>query len=283
MESVADGFAASSKQLKGSRVLKVLNTINSLVGAIVSLVFLAALGAGGWFAYHNFLAEKWETEKQLEAQRETIANLSKDLEAKQREIERLDVALRLLKVDHRVAQIDVISQQGSPDSGDLVTSFTFVEVDPQGNPIDRPRLFSVKGDLVYVESWVVKFTDKYIEMGDPLRSTSLCLFRRVFGEKQQPAEGFVLDPEGLRPAAYHNGGKPSELEQEIWSKFWQYANDPALAAKAGVRAAHGEAPFQKLIPGKRYKVLLRASGGLSFAPPEDIPPEEMPGPKPETL
>ena len=60
------------------------------------------------------------------------------------------------------------------------------------------------------------------------------------------------------------------------------ANNPAMAQKVGVRAAHGEAPYQKLVPGKRYKVLLRASGGLTFVP-EDLPPDAKPGPRAEAL
>ena len=291
-------------------MLKEINTINSVVKTVLALVILAALGAGGWFAYDNYFAEKLKAERELKAQEARIVGLSKDLEAgeleierlgdelteshqqidrleldleaKQREIERLDTAVRLLKVDHRVAQIDVISQEGSAENGDLVTRFSFVEVDGEGKPLEEPRLFSVKGDLVYVDSWVVKFTDEYVEMGDPLRSTSICLFRRLFGETQKPSEGFVLDAAGSRPAAYRNGGKMSELEQEIWSEFWGYANDSAKAQKVGVRAAHGEAPFQKLVLGKRYKVILRASGGLSFIP-EDLPPDARRAPSAEAL
>jgi len=284
-------------------VLKEINAINSVVKTILALVVLGALGAGGWFAYDNYFAEKLKAERELKAREAKIAGLSRDLEAselevkrlgdelteshqqidrleleleaKQREIERLSTAVRLLKVDHRVAQIDVLSQEGSAQNGDLVTRFSFVEVDGAGKPLEEPRTFSIKGDLVYVDSWVVKFTDDYVEMGDPLRSTSICLFRRLFGETQKPSEGFVLDAVGSQPAAYRNGGRMSELEQEIWSKFWEYANDPAKAHKVGVRAAHGEAPFQKLVPGKRYKVILRASGGLSFIP-ENLPPKAKP-------
>jgi len=291
-------------------VFKTVTAINNLVGTIVSLVILAALGAGGWFAYQTYFAEKLKAQKELQAREEKIAGLSKDLEAreqevkrldaelvesheqidrleldieaKKRQIERLETAVRLLKVDHRVAQIDVLSQEGSAAGGDLVTQFSFVEVDDHGKPLEEPRLFSVKGDLVYVDSWVVKFTDEYVEMGDPLRSTSICLFRRLFGESQQPADGFVLDAVGSQPAAYRNGGKMSEWEQEIWAQFWEYANDPAKAQKVGVRAAHGEAPFQKLMPGKRYKVLLRASGGLTFVP-EDLPPSARPVPVAEAF
>jgi hypothetical protein len=264
-------------------VFKTVNAIHSLVGTLLSLAILIVIGAAGWFGYQTF-AQKRDAEEELQAKEAEIAALSQELELKQREILRLDTALRLLKVDHRVARIDVLSQQGSAEAGDLVTHFTFVELDPEGkSPLEEPRLFSVKGDVVYVDALVVKFDDEYVEMGDPLRSASLYLFRRVFGENQKPSDGFLLDPVGSEPAAYRTGRKMSDLEREIWAEFWDYANDPVKAKTAGVRAAHGEAPFQKLIPGKRYQVDLRASGGLSFGLPEDLPPEARPGPPAEAL
>jgi hypothetical protein len=270
-------------------VLKTLNAVNTLLGTILGLVVVALIAVAGWFGYQTYYAGKSalsDAQAQLVEQEATIAGLSKDLEGKQqaidrlnvdlqqkqREIDRLDMALRLMKVDHRVAQLDVLGQKGSAAAGDLVTTVRFVEVDNEGKPLEEPRVFEIEGDVAYVESWVVKFTDDYVEQGDPLRSTSLCLFRRIFGESQQPSQGFSLDPVGSRPAAYQSGGQMSDLERGIWQQFWQYANDPAMAEKVGVRAAHGEAPFQKLVPGKRYKILLRSSGGLTFVP-EDLPPD----------
>jgi hypothetical protein len=57
----------------------------------------------------------------------------------------------------------------------------------------------------------------------------------------------------------------NDAEREIWGKFWEYANNPELAGQAGIRAAHGEAPSIKLMPGKSYRVSLRASAGLEIA------------------
>jgi hypothetical protein len=291
-------------------VLKTINAVSNLAGAIVLLAVLAVIGAGGWYAYQTYFGEKLRARKALEEREAEIASLTRDLtvrdqaidrlsgelmqtheqidrleldlEAKQREIERLDMAVRLLKVDHRVAQIDVLGQHGSAETGDLVTHLSFVEIDDQDNPLQPPRVFSVAGDFIFVDAWVAKFTDEFVEMGDPLRSTSICLFRRLFGEKQRPSDGFMLDAVGSRPAAYAKGGKMSELEQEIWGKFWEYANNPAEAEKAGIRAAHGEAPYIKLLPGKRYRIVLRASGGLSLIP-EDLPPDAQLPPWAETL
>ena len=71
--------------------------------------------------------------------------------------------------------------------------------------------------------------------------------------------------------AYSRGGVPSEFEKQIWSDFWNIANDEAKAKELGIRAAHGEAVSIKAEKGKTYKVLLRASDGLSIAPDENAP------------
>lgn len=207
--------------------------------------------------------------KTVQRQTAEIVSLNKDLEAKRVEIERLQTVVKLLKLDHRVALITVLDQKRSDDGTQVHTKFSFVEVNEEGRPLEEPRVFEIQGDVVYLDAWVVKFGFDYLEQGDPLRSTSICLFRRIFGESQAPSEGFALDTGGNAPAAYRTGGKPSEFEQQIWSRFWEYANNPTLAKQAGVRAAHGEAPSIKLLPGKRYRVVLQATGGLRIDPPEE--------------
>lgn len=252
--------------------------VNSLVGMLVSLVFLSLLAAAGWLGARAYLGARHREElvSKLAEKEAEIKQLNVDLAAKQAQIDRLEMALRLLKVDHRVAQVEVVSQHGSAGEKNLVTTFSFVELDDRGAPLDTPRVFTIKGDVAYVDALVVKFTDESVEAGDPLRSTSFCLFRRIFGEAQQPNEGFALDHAGTQPVAYRSGEKISEFEQDIWARFWEYANNPAEAQKKGIRAAHGEAPFQKLVPGKRYRIELRASGGLSFVP--EASPPKPPGP-----
>ncbi len=282
-------------------MLKILTALNSLLGTVLALIILALLGAGAWIGLKTYYAEKWAlkeaqakladqeaqvktlsqdlTIKQEELSRLTqtvktqateISALNKALEAKQSEIERLQTVVALLKLDHRVALITVLDQKHSGDDKELHTKFSFVEVNEEGRPLEKPRVFEIKGDIVYLDAWVVKFGFDYLEQGDPLRSTSICLFRRIFGESQPPSEGFVLDADHKPPTAYRTGGKLSEFEEQIWSRFWEYANNPTLAKQAGVRAAHGEAPSIKLLPGKRYRVVLQATGGLRIDPPEEM-------------
>jgi hypothetical protein len=130
-------------------------------------------------------------------------------------------------------------------------------------------LIELPGDVVYIDNWMVKFDDKYVENGDIARGTSLCLFRRIFSEQQVPNEGVSLDEVGMRPQAYASGGELSEFEQRLWKDFWEIANNPTRAAEMGIRAANGEAVNIKVRDGKTYMIELRASGGLSIRPSPD--------------
>ena len=269
-------------------MLKALGALNNLLGTILALAIVGTLGIGGWIGLRTYYAEKWALEEakdklarqevevkqlteDLQARGQEILALNEDLKVKQREIQRLDTAIRLLKVDHRIARIEVLSQQGSAATGDLATTFRFLELDGEGRSIEKPRTFTIKGDLVYVDGLVIKYKDELVQRNDPLRGTSAFLFRRIYGESQNPKDGFALDPTGSQPAAYRTGGKISGEEQEIWDHFWEYANDPVRAAKAGVRAAHGQASYTKLMPGRRYRVELRASDGTSIVPEGPMP------------
>jgi hypothetical protein len=256
-------------------MLKSIDTVSNFIRAIVALAVVGMVGYGGWLGYTTYhekdLALK-DRDAALAASQAKIDDLHQDLAAKEREIERLATAVRLLTVDHRVALVRVLKQemQTPGDPATLMTTFSFVEADDAGRPLEEPQTFTVRGDIVYFDAWVVKFKDVHVEQGDPLRGTSICLFRRVFGEHQTPSEGFEVDPVGSRPAAYSRGSEPSEIEKEIWDHFWEYATDPKKADEAELRAAQGEAPSMRLLPGKLYRIELRASGGLTIVP-EDLP------------
>lgn len=248
-----------------------LNAISNFLKAVAAMVVAAVLGAASWLGYEYYSANSQLGERFKQSQEE-VTRLKGDVAQKVKQIEKLDTALRLMTVEHRMADIFVVDQWKSQvEKGKLKTKFVFQDVDDQGQPLDDPREFTIDGDILYVDAWVVKFNDELIQQNDPLRSTSLMIFRRLFGEFQEPSEGFAIDKVGARPAAYGRGPQ-SEYEKELWSNFWEYSNDPARAQKAGIRAAHGEAPYVKLKPGVLYKVKLRASAGLEIVT-EPLPPD----------
>ncbi|MCO6454020.1 MAG: hypothetical protein J5I93_01790 [Pirellulaceae bacterium] len=277
-----------------SRTIESIATLNSAARTVLALVVVAGVGAGGWYAYTTYHANELalaararelnDAQQQLAAARTSLESAQQDLEASRREvaalqqqveqqaeqIEQLDTSLRLLKVNRRVARLTVLDQRQDEESGRLVSDVEFAELDADGRPLDEVRQFRIVGDVVYIDNWIVKFEDKYVEQADIDRSTSLVLFRRIYGEFQEPSEGFPLDQVGSRPRAYGRE-EMSEFEQRIWDDFWNIANDEEAARQLGIRAAHGDAPFIKVKKGKSYKVLLRASDGLSIIPDDQSP------------
>lgn len=267
------------------RIIESLSTINSLVRTGLAVLAVGLLGAGGYYGYRAYNASDLaiqEKEKELEeirgelAANKTLLEQQKRLLAeKDEKIQKLDTSLRLLKVNHRVAWLTVLDQEVDPETNELYTTGQFVEVNDEGEMLGEPRLFRIKGDVVYIDSWVVKFDDKYVERAEIDRSTSLVLFRRIFGESQAPNDGIALDAVGSRPKVYGKGEQMSDFEKQIWDEFWTIANDDDKAKKMGIRAAHGEAPSMKLQKGKSYRVLLRASDGLTIPPDSGPPPTAL--------
>jgi hypothetical protein len=207
--------------------------------------------------------------EELAAQDVQIQALTEEVAFMERQVQLLEASLRLLKVDHRLARVEVLEQMPSPDDPDRMrTLVRFTEVDAGGMPLGPPLDAGIEGRRLYIETQVIKFGDEYVEGGDSLRGSSICLFRRLFGEDQSPASGVSIDSVGTRPMVYGGDNLPdsqgSLLYRELWSRFWDYANDPDLARESGIRAIHGEAPFIELRPGRTYRVELRSSGGITI-------------------
>lgn len=255
-------------------MIKAIDSFSQLLRATAAVGFLGLLGAGSWVGYQKY----YEREIDLARRDEAINALRGDLQDREKEIARqqkqigqqaqqikkLDTALQLLKVDQRVAEIEVLDQTRN-NRGEVATSrIRFTEVNQEGQAIGQPKTFEIEGDVVWIDTWVATFQDKYVESGDPLRGASICLLKKIFGENQAPVDGYPLDEDGGRPLAYAQGGGMSDLEADIWANFWEYANNPDKAEKAGLRTVHGDGPHIKVREGMLYKLQLRSSGGWSF-------------------
>lgn len=251
-----------------------ISVINSAVRTLLATVLVGGIGLGGWYGYQRInereLAARRSAEALAAAEEKLarasseISTLNQEVATQREQIQRLDTALRLLKVDKRIATLSVLDQRLDDNHNVVSSTLEFQELNEHGDPIGSAKRFTIEGDLVYVDSWVVKFEDRYVEQADLLRGTSLVLFRRVFGEKQAPDSGFVLDQEGTRPAAYAGSGEISEFERKIWNDFWNVADDETKQAELGIRAMHAEAPSFRVKQGRRYRITRRASAGLTF-------------------
>ena len=265
------------------KVVETVQTINSAVRTFIAVVILGGAGIGGYSFYSKYSERDRELREsnkaltsakleldsaktELASKIQQVNDLEIDVAEKQERINRLETALQLLKVDQRLARLEIIRQDKNEETGEINTTVRFVELSPNGDTISDPREFKLHGDVIYVDNWIVKFDDKFIEEADLERGTSLCLFRRIFGENQSPIDGYSLDEVGMRPQAYARGGVMSDFEKEIWKDFWEFANDPRRAAEMGIRAANGEAVSVKVREGMKYSLELRASGGMSISP-----------------
>jgi hypothetical protein len=261
-----------------------LSTVNSFLRTLIALFAIGAVSVVSYFGYATYNAGSIEAKtraRELAEAQSSLLKVKKDLELADAElvrkdakiqeqtaeisklnieVDRLETSLALLKIDHRVARLTVVDQ----DQG--ATKVEFVELNDEGQPIETPREFRIPGDTVYIDAWVVKFDDKYVEAADLARGTSLILFKRLFGNGQKPDDGYPLDEQGAAPKAYARGGKMSDFERKIFDDFWSIANDKDKAAEKGIKANYGSADYLKVEKGKTYTVELRASGGPKIKP-----------------
>lgn len=251
-----------------------IKTFNTTVRTVLMAGVAGVICLASFYVYSEYTKQERairERDEQLNQLRLDLEDREAQIGALQEENDKLQISMQLLKTDQRLAQLQVQAIQRDEDGKALASTLEFVELSPEGDPLSAPKVFTLPGDLIYIDNWIVKFDDQYIQEADLQRGTSLCLFRRIFSEEQQPTEGVSLDEVGMRPQAYARGGKMSEFEESLWADFWEFANDPTKAEKMGIRAANGEATYIKVRENMTYDIELRASAGVSIQPQERQP------------
>lgn len=260
---------------------------NSTVRTLLMAIVVGVAGYGGFQAIQAYNAPRRELankEQEVQSLRSRLEQSEADVADRDRrigsleqgiterdvrideleeEVDRVQTAIRLLKFRRRLARIEVLDQP-TDDAGALTTDIRFTEIGDDGQPIGEPAELTINGDRIYVEYRVVKFEDRYVEQADLERGTAICLLERIFGENQQPGEGFVVDEVGSRPNSYARGSETSEFEERIWSDFWTIANDREKADELGIRATHAQAPSIRMKAGATYELDFRATGEFSL-------------------
>lgn len=254
-------------------------TINSAVRTLLALIVVGLVSVGGFYGYSQYNKSDLqlrEKEKELAQRDQRIKALEGDLDLAKKRAEKLEIALRLHKVEHRLAYIDVLDKMIGAD-GKSYIDVEFTEVNDKKEPIAKPQQYRLLGKDMYVAGWIVKFDDRFVESGDAERGTPLFAFKSIFGNEQKPIDGFPLDKPGQRPNAYGGAKQVSEFEQKIWDDFWTLVHDESKQHELGVRSPHGTALFiGDVRKGWRYQVKLRASGDLMLEQQGESPRE--PGP-----
>ena len=243
-----------------------VKTINSVIRTSMMLVFLGVFGYFGYLGYDQYIRPGIEA-KQIKKQMEALQVKYNEQSA---ELAKTQTALKLIKVDQRRALVKILDKGTDKESGEPYFDVEFMEIDKSGKPISQPREFHCRGSLLFVDSWVVKFEDKYVEAAEDLRSASLCVFKSIGGDIDGYGGGHSLDRnDETTNTAYGTLNPMSEFEKKIWDDFWIVANDPLRQEELGIRANHGQVNYLQVQPGMVYKVDLRASDGLSLVPTTD--------------
>jgi len=178
----------------------------------------------------------------------------------------LKQAITNLTGEDQIGYAKVIAQ-GFRD-GELYTTIKFVET-ARDNKLTNilEKEYTIAGDVVHFDALIVKFGGKMVADG---RAKALYLWRRVYGEKMSPAEGFAIEEPGAEPRRYRDLLKalPIEKRHMFWSNIWDLANDTEKLTAYDVEAIYGNAIYGKLRKGLIYVFKINSVGQVY---PEVVP------------
>jgi len=182
------------------------------------------------------------------------------------ENKQLKQAIANLTEEDQIGYAKVISQR--EEDGRLLTTIRFVETARNDKTkVILQKEYTVEGDVVHFDAVIVKFDDKLVADG---KSRALYLWRRVYGEKMAPGEGFLIEEPGAEPRRYSGllQTLPIPHQQLFWSSIWELANDPDKLHEYGIRAIYGSAVYQPLKEGLIYVFKISPTGQFY---PETVP------------
>lgn len=205
------------------------------------LVLLAVLGAGGFF-WHHFTTNR------------TIEDLL-------HENEQLKTAINNLSKEDQIGYAKVLSQETR--DGQLFTKLLFVETDPADYTKQILRKeYEVAGDVVFFDALIVTFGDQLVMDGT---ERAMYMWRRVYGEKQPPEQGFPIEAEGKPSPRYSQLCEKLSIEdgQLFWDEIWQLSNNPKRLEHLGIKAVFGNVVYRKLKPGLIYVFKVSGNGAVN--------------------
>ncbi len=180
----------------------------------------------------------------------------------------LKQAITNLTDENQIGYAKVINQETI--DGRLLTTIKFVETarDDKLKTI-LEKEYTLEGDIIHFDALIVKFGNKMVTDG---KARALYLWRRVYGEKMAPGEGFAIEEVGAEPQRYKDLLKalPIEHRQMFWSNIWELANDTEKLAEYDIDAIYGSAIYSRLEIGLIYVFKLTPTGNFYPDPVPDI-------------
>jgi hypothetical protein len=178
----------------------------------------------------------------------------------------LKTAITNLSQEEQIGYAKVLSQETR--DGQLFTKILFVEADPEDftKHILRKE-YEIQGDVIHFDTLIVTFGSELVMDG---KERAMYLWRRIYGEKQTPEQGFPIETEGKPSPRYTQLCEKLSIEdgQLFWDEIWQLSNNPKRLEKLGIKAVYGNAIYRQLKPGLIYIFKVSSTGSLY---PEIIP------------
>ncbi len=178
----------------------------------------------------------------------------------------LKQAITNLTGENQIGYAKVIAQEFK--DGELFTTIRFVET-ARGNKLKNilEKEYTIAGDVIHFDALIVKFGAKVVMDG---RARALYLWRRVYGERMSPAEGFLIEEPGVEPRRYRDllETLPIEKRHMFWSNIWALANDPEKLTAYDIQAIYGNAVYARLRKGLIYVFKISPAGQVY---PEVVP------------
>ncbi len=178
----------------------------------------------------------------------------------------LKQAITNLTNEEQIGYAKVISQ-GTKDK-QLFTTIKFVET-AKDDKLKKilEKEYAIEGDIIHFDALIVKFGNKMVMDG---KSKALYLWRRVYGEKMNPQDGFIIEQPGSEPNRYKDllAALPLGHKQLFWSNVWELANDPERLKKYDIEAIYGNVVYSRLRKGLIYVFKISPTGQVY---PEVIP------------
>jgi hypothetical protein len=182
------------------------------------------------------------------------------------ENEDLKTAITNLNQENQIGYAKVQSQEYR--EGQLFTRIKFVATDPKdiSNRVIEKEC-EIEGDVVHFDALIVTFGSDLVMDG---KERAMYLWRRIYGEKVPPEQGFPIEEVGKSSPRYARLCQKLSLEQKtlFWDEIWQLSNDPKRLERLGVKAIFGNVVYRKLKPGLIYVFKVSTTGSIY---PEIIP------------
>lgn len=178
----------------------------------------------------------------------------------------LKQAITNLTHEEQIGYAKVVDQETT--DGRLFTTIKFVET-ARDDKLKKilEKEYTIAGDIIHFDALIVKFGNKMVMDG---KTRALYLWRRVYGEKMTPEEGFVIEQPGTEPQRYSDLLKALPIKQSkmFWSNIWDLANDPKKLKKHDIEAIYGNAVYSRLRKGLIYVFKVSPTGQVY---PEVVP------------